>query len=133
MNWDVTRWRRIQIVAGVLLLLAFANIAYFLSWESRTAILSCSDCGNIRVIHARTRWWRIESVGVADSHEFVVPPNHVHRWWQYDAQRSNAYQQTTWSRQKYEDGRMEWSGKVDQKNPESGSPQRVEEWLRKNQ
>jgi hypothetical protein len=129
MKTDVTHWRRICSFAAVLLLLAFASAAYFLSWESRVAILSCRDCGNIRVIQASTRWWRIDSVGVADGHEFVVPPGHVHRWWQYDSRRSNRYQRSGWSRKKYENGQMEWSGKIDQDKPDSGE-QRVEEWLR---
>ena len=90
MKRDVPYRRRTQIAIGVLLLLAFTSIAYFLSWESRTAILSCGDCGNIRVIHVHTRWWRIESVGVADGHKFVVPPDHEHRWWQYDSRRWDA-------------------------------------------
>ena len=130
MKWDVARWRRIQVVAWVLLLLAFASVTWFLSWESRTAILSCSDCGNIRVIQSRIRWWRIESVDVAEGNEFVVPPGHVHRWWQYDSRRWNAFERSGWSRKKYEDGRMEWSGKIDRDNSESGSQQLTEEWLR---
>ncbi|MEI8018214.1 MAG: hypothetical protein WCH39_08420 [Schlesneria sp.] len=133
MKRDVTYWRRFQIVSALLLLIAFACVAYFLSWESRVAILSCSDCGNLRVIQASTRWWRIESVGVADGHEFVVPPNHVHRWWQYDSRRQNAFQRWGWSRKKYEDGQIEWSGKIERDNAESKSEQRVEEWLRKHE
>ena len=130
MKWDVMRWRRIKVVLGALLLLAFVSAAYFLSWESRTAILSCGDCGNIRAIRVNTKWWRIESVGVADSHEFVVAPNHVHRWWQYDSRRWNAFQRLGWSRKKYEDGQMEWSGQIDRDNQETESQKRVEEWLK---
>ena len=130
MKWDVTRRREILLVAAVLLSLVFASAAYFLSWESRTAILSCSDCGNIRVVRVSTKWWRIESVGVTDSHEFVVPPNHVHRWWQYDGRRWNSLQRTGWSRKKYEDGQMEWSGQIDHDHLDSGSQMRVEEWLK---
>jgi len=130
MNRDVTRWRRMTFVAGVLLLSALATLAWFLSWESRTAILSCGDCGNIRVIQVSTRWWRIESVGVADGNEFVIPPNHVHRWWQYDSRRRNALQRSGWSRKKYEDGQMEWSGPIDQNNRESGSQHKTDDWLK---
>ena len=133
MKRDVPYRRRTQIAIGVLLLLAFTSIAYFLSWESRTAILSCGDCGNIRVIHVHTRWWRIESVGVADGHKFVGPPDHEHRWWQYDSRRWDALRTTGWSRRKYEDGQIEWSGKIDHANPEPTSEQRVEEWLRKHE
>lgn len=129
MKWDVINRRRAQFVGLAILLILFSYVAYVLSWDSRTAILSCSDCGNIRVIQASVQWWRIKTVSVADSHEFAVPPGHVHRWWQYDSRRRNAYRHTAWSRQKYEDGKTEWSGKIDHINSTSGSQQRVEDWL----
>ncbi len=130
MKSDGPHWRRIQLVASVILPLALACVAYFLSWESRSAILSCGNCGNIRVIRVSTKWWRIESVGVTDGHEFPVPPNHVHHWWQYDSRRRNAFEQSGWSRKKYEDGQMEWSGQIEHDNQKSGSQKRVEDWLK---
>ena len=129
MKWDVTRWRRSQVVAGMMFMIAFAGVAYFLSWDSRTAMLSCGDCGNIRIIHVHTRWWRIESARVVDGNDFVVPADHEHRWWQYDSRRWDALRTIGWSRRKYEDGQIVWSHKIDHDNPEYKPEQRVEEWL----
>ena len=129
MKWIATCSKRIRILGGILLLFACVSGAYFLSWESRSALLSCGGCGNIRAITVRTRWWHIESVGIADGNEFAIPPNHVHRWWQYDSRQRNPYQTTGWSRQKYQDGQMEWSGESNRDDPNAKSQKPTEDWL----